>query len=213
MSEENLKVISRDLTPEEAELLLKDCSALAVDTETKGLNPLRDKLCTVQLYNENKVGFLVKIDVEKDYPVLTSVLTNPNVTNIMHFANFDLKTLGYHLDVSTASMGPVYCTRLASKVARTYAPKHSLKDVVFELTGEVLNKTVRVSNWSGDLTDKQIEYAFDDVRYLHELKDKMNSMVEQDNRLDLLHEAMIPIPIIANLELLGWDVSLYGYSK
>jgi ribonuclease D len=178
-------------------------SAVAVDTETLGLHPQRDKLCVVQLSAGDDNAHLVQLD-RSSYaaPNLKAVLENSAVTKIFHFARFDVATLKHHLGVDT---GPLYCTKIASKLVRTYTDKHGLKDLIRELLGIELNKQQQSSDWGAHvLTDAQKHYAAQDVLYLHELKTRLDQMLEREGRAALAKACFEFIPIRAALDLSGW---------
>lgn len=180
---------------------LGDC--VAVDTETLGLNPLRDKLCLVQLSNGDGNAHLVQLDRNAyDAPNLKKLLGDQAVTKLFHFARFDIATLQHHLGVMTQ---PVFCTKIASKLARTYTDKHGLKDLTRELLNIDLSKAQQSSDWGADkLDDAQLEYAASDVLHLHALRDKLAEMLAREDRTDLAQACFSFLPIRARLDLDGW---------
>jgi ribonuclease D len=177
--------------------------AVAVDTETLGLLPRRDKLCVVQLSSGDGNAHLVQLDrASYDAPNLKALLVNPDVTKIFHFARFDVAVLKHYLGVDTA---PLYCTKVASKLTRTYTDRHGLKDLIKELLGIELNKQQQSSDWGAHvLSDAQKQYAAQDVIYLHELKARLDNMLEREGRLELAKSCFSFIPIRSALDLGGW---------
>lgn len=179
--------------------------AVAVDTETLGLNPLRDRLCVVQLSDGRGDAHLVQLSAD-DYAGaenLVSLLGDPAVTKIFHFARFDIAVLKHYLDVDTA---PVFCTKIASKLARTYTDRHGLKDLTRELLAIDMDKRQQSSDWAAaDLSDDQKSYAAADVLYLHQLRDRLVDMLERENRLGMAQACFNFLPIRAQLDLAGWS--------
>ena len=178
-------------------------SAVAVDTETLGLVPRRDKLCLVQLSSGDGNAHLVQLDRSSyDAPNLKALLANPAVTKIFHFARFDVAALKQYLSVDT---GPVYCTKIASRLTRTYTDKHGLKDLIKELLGIELNKQQQSSDWGAHvLSDAQKQYAAQDVLYLHELKSRLDQMLEREGRAAIARACFDFVPVRAALDLAGW---------
>ncbi len=178
-------------------------SSVAIDTETLGLLPRRDKLCLVQLSSGDGNAQLVQIDRSTyEAPNLKALLSNPAVTKIFHFARFDIAVLKHYLDVD---VNPIYCTKLASKLVRTYTDRHGLKDLVKELLGIELNKQQQSSDWGAHvLTDPQKQYAAQDVLYLHELKSRLDQMLAREGRADLAMQCFEFLPVRAALDLGGW---------
>jgi ribonuclease D len=176
---------------------------VAIDTETLGLNPLRDKLCLVQLSSGDGNAHIVQLD-RTNYaaPRLKELLANRAVMKIFHFARFDVAALRHYLGVET---GPLYCTKIASKLTRTYTDRHGLKDLVKELLGIELNKQQQSSDWGAHvLSDSQKQYAAQDVLYLHELKTRLDQMLEREGRTDLARACFDFLPVRATLDLMGW---------
>jgi ribonuclease D len=178
-------------------------ASVAVDTETLGLNPLRDKLCVVQLSSGDGSAHLVQLDRSTyDAPNLKALMANPAVTKIFHFARFDVAAIKHHLGVDTA---PLYCTKIASKLVRTYTDRHGLKDLVRELLGIEINKLQQSSDWGAHvLTDAQKQYAASDVLYLHELKTRLDQMLEREGRSGVAKACFDFVPVRAALDLGGW---------
>jgi ribonuclease D len=178
-------------------------TAVAIDTETLGLLPRRDKLCLVQLSSGDGNAHLVQLDRSTyNAPNLRALLTDPNITKIFHFARFDVAVLKHYLAVDTF---PLYCTKLASRLTRTYTDRHGLKDLVKELLGIELNKQQQSSDWGAHvLSDAQKQYAAQDVLYLHELKARLDQMLEREGRGAVAKACFDFVPTRAALDLAGW---------
>lgn len=178
-------------------------ASVAIDTETLGLLPRRDKLCLVQLSSGDGNAHLVQLDrATYDAPNLKALLTDPKTIKIFHFARFDVAVLRHYLAVDTF---PLYCTKLASKLTRTYTDRHGLKDLVKELLGIELNKQQQSSDWGAHvLSDAQKQYAAQDVLYLHELKTRLDQMLEREGRTALARVCFDFVPTRAALDLAGW---------
>jgi ribonuclease D len=176
---------------------------VAVDTETLGLNPGRDRLCLVQLSSGDGSAHLVQLArYNYDAPNLKRLLADASVLKLYHFARFDLATLRRYLGVMS---GPVYCTRTASKLARTYTDKHGLKDLVKELLDIDLSKQQQSSDWGAEtLTEQQLAYAANDVAFLHRLKDALDAMLKREGRMELAEACFSFLPARAELDLAGW---------
>lgn len=197
---ENFEVCDRDITPQLLERYSK-ADAIAVDTETMGLNPLRDRLCLIQLSDPD--GYVCAVKVERgqaEAPNLKQLLENQNITKIFHFARFDLATLQHHLGIVTA---PSFCTKIASKIARTYSPRHGLKALVQELEGIELDKSQQSSDWGNvdALSEEQLSYAANDVRYLHSLRDKLITMLKREERWEIVEQCFACLPTFVALDL------------
>ena len=178
--------------------------SVAVDTETLGLKPHRDRLCVVQLSAGDGTAHLVQLD-GKDWsaPRLRALLGDPAVLKIFHFARFDLAVLKRRLEVMAA---PVYCTKIASKLARTYTDRHGLKDLCSELLGVELSKLQQSSDWGVEkLSDQQRHYAAADVLYLHELKARLDAMLEREGRTAMAEACFRFLPVRAAMDLAGFD--------
>jgi ribonuclease D len=193
-----VKVHKGDLPPE-----LELGRLVAVDTETMGLNPHRDKLCLVQLSSGDGNAHLVQIDrTTYSAPRLKALLADPGVMKIFHFARFDVAVLKRYLDVDVE---PLYCTKIASRIARTYSDKHGLKDLVKELLGIDLSKQQQSSDWGTPiLSDSQKQYAALDVTYLHEIKARLDQMLNRERRHELAQACFAFVPTRARLDLAGW---------
>ncbi len=179
-------------------------SSVAVDTETMGLRPSRDRLCVVQLSAGDGTAHLVQLDgSDWSAPNLKALLANPEVLKIFHFARFDVGVLRHYLGVAT---GPVYCTKIASKLVRTYTDRHGLKDLCAELLGVELSKQQQSSDWGGEkLTDQQRHYAASDVLYLHALKAKLDAMLQREDRAGLAEVCFRFVATRAQLDLAGFE--------
>lgn len=179
---------------------------VAVDSETMGLRLHRDDLCVVQLSSGNGDAHVVRLNrPDYDCPNLKALLGNPDVLKIFHFGRFDIAMFALHLDVTT---GPVYCTKIASKLCRTYTDRHGLKDVVRELAGVEISKAQQSSDWgAASLSQDQLAYAASDVLYLHQVKAKLDIMLEREGRTELAAACFEFLPVRAELDLAGWEDS------
>jgi ribonuclease D len=178
-------------------------NSVAVDTETLGLNILRDRLCLVQLSAGDGTAHLVQLD-GSDYsaPRLKALLTEPALTKIFHFARFDVAVLERNLGVTTT---PIYCTKIASKLVRTYTDRHGLKDLVAELLNIELSKHQQSSDWAAaELSQQQLAYAASDVLHLHALKEKLDAMLDREGRRAFAEAAFGFLPVRARLDLAGF---------
>lgn len=177
---------------------------VAVDSETMGLRFRRDPLCVVQLSSGNGDAHVVRLNRPVyDCPNLKRVLADPQVLKLFHFGRFDIGMFQLHLGVDTA---PVYCTKIASKLARTYTDRHGLKDVVRECAGVELSKAQQSSDWGSPvLTQAQLDYAASDVLYLHAVKARLDEMLEREGRTELARKCFDFLPTRAALDLAGWD--------
>ena len=177
---------------------------VAIDTETMGLKPRRDKLCLLQISSGDGTAHLVQFDRSSyDCPNVKKILADESVMKIFHFARFDIAVLQYYLGVVTK---PVYCTRTASKLVRTYTDRHGLRENCRELLGIEISKQQQSSDWGAEeLTEAQMEYAAGDVYYLHALKEKMDAMLKREGRTDLARRVFDYLPTRAELDNLGWN--------
>lgn len=204
MGLENFQVCDRDL-PEETLSRYLSADAIAVDTETMGLVIGRDRLCLVQLCDPS--GFVTAIRIAKgqtEAPNLKQLMEAKNITKIFHFARFDVAQLRYHFDIETQ---PIFCTKIASKLARTYTSNHGLKVLAQELEGVELDKTAQSSDWgnAANLSDAQLSYAANDVRYLHGFRDKLTTMLKREDRWEIAQQCFICLPTIVALDLLQYQ--------
>ncbi|MGD1936112.1 MAG: ribonuclease H-like domain-containing protein [Cyanophyceae cyanobacterium] len=200
----NFQVFDGDLSEIARDTYL-NASELAVDTETMGLRPWRDRLCLVQLCDREGRVSVVRIERgQEEAPNLQAVLENADSTKIFHFARFDVATLWYHLNIEAS---PVFCTKIASKLVRTYSPKHGLKALVEELAGVELDKGAQSSDWGNAmaLSDEQLEYASNDVRYLITAKEKLEVMLDREERTELAQDCFDCLPTIVTLDLMHYD--------
>jgi ribonuclease D len=183
---------------------LKFPNGVAIDTETLGLKPHRDRLCVAQLSGGDGVAHLVQFDgTNYAAPRLKALLGDVNTLKIFHFARFDLAVLYRYLGVVTT---PVYCTKVASKLARTYTDRHGLKDLASELAGVELSKQQQSSDWAaGVLSGEQKAYAASDVLYLHAIKAKLDLMLSRDGRTKIADACFRFLPVRAHLDLMGFD--------
>lgn len=182
---------------------LKFPRGVAIDTETLGLNPHRDRLCLAQLSGGDNVVHLVKFDGDNyNAPRLKALLKDPKTEKIFHFARFDIAVLEKYLDVETA---PIYCTKIASKLVRTYTDRHGLKDLCVELLGIELSKQQQSSDWGAkELSQSQLAYAASDVLHLHKLKAKLDEMLAREGRTDYADAAFAFLATRAKLDLAGF---------
>ena len=182
---------------------LKLGAVIAVDTEAMGLNPVRDALCVVQLSAGDGTAHVVQLKRDYDCPNLKALLSDPKVLKIFHFARFDVAMMKKWLDVDCA---PVWCTKIASKLSRTYTDRHGLKDVTRELIGANMDKSQQSSDWgAAELSDQQLQYAASDVLHLHEIRDGLAAMLAREGRTELAQACFDFLPVRAALDLLGWE--------
>ncbi|MGF1935596.1 MAG: ribonuclease H-like domain-containing protein [Nostoc sp. ChiQUE02] len=201
MTLQDFQVSDRDLSDAALEQYLES-PAIAVDTETMGLLPQRDRLCLVQLCNpEGKVTAIRIAKGQADALNLKKLLEAANVVKVFHFARFDLATLRANLGIQ---VGPVFCTKIASKLARTYTNRHGLKDVVQELEQVELDKSSQSSDWgnAASLSEAQLSYAANDVRYLLSVQQKLTEMLKREERWKIAQECFEFLPTVVSLDLL-----------
>src|SRR3954452_9341647 len=187
--------------------------AVAVDTETLGLQLQRDRLCVVQLSTGDGAAEVVQIVPGAPRPAnLVRVLGDPAVVKIFHYARFDVAVLRRHLG---AAAQPIYCTKIASKLVRTYTDRHGLKDLVRDLLGIELSKQQQSSDWGAEtLSQAQVDYAASDVLHLHALQEKLDRMLAREGRTDLARACFGFLPVRAELDLLGWgDTDVFAHSR
>ena len=177
---------------------------IAVDTEAMGLVPGRDRLCLVQLSDGKGDEHLVRFAVDSDYsaPRLKALLADPNRLKLYHFARFDIGIMSKYLGIIAA---PLYCTRTASRLVRTYTDRHGLKDLVREILGQEISKQQQTSDWGArEINDAQREYAASDVRFLHALKEKLDERLAREERTELAQACFDFLPTRALLDIAGW---------
>ena len=193
-------------------LILK--GSIAIDTETMGLKTLRDRLCLIQISNGNGDAHLIKIsnnDIsQNNHKNLIRILTDEKVLKIFHFARFDLAALSHYI---CTVKGPVWCTKIASKLSRTYTDRHGLKDLCKELLLIEISKEQQSSNWGGlNISKKQKEYAANDVLYLHKIKENLETILIQENRLELAKKIFDFLKIRVELDLQGFnDMDIFAH--
>ncbi len=182
---------------------LRFSGSVAVDSETMGLNPARDRLCLVQLSAGDGVCHLVKIaGGQTDAPNLSAVLADPEILKLFHFGRFDIAVFLHRFDVLTA---PVYCTKIASNLVRTMTDRHGLKDLCKDLLGIEISKQQQTSDWGADeLNEGQLRYAATDVLYLHRLKVELDRLLQREGRAELARECFRFLPHRATLDIAGW---------
>ncbi|WP_298811485.1 ribonuclease D [uncultured Sphingomonas sp.] len=188
-------------------------AAIAVDTETMGLITPRDRLCVVQLSDGQGDEHLVRFMPGSDYaaPNLKRVLADPARLKLYHFGRFDIAALRFYLGVVAA---PVYCTKIASRLVRTYTDRHGLKELVKELLGQDISKQQQSSDWGGpELSDAQRDYAASDVRYLHRMKEELDKRLVREGRMALAQACFDFLPARAELDIAGWpEVDIFAHA-
>jgi ribonuclease D len=185
---------------------------IAIDTETLGLSLVRDKLCLVQLTDGQGDVHVVQLDRKTyDAPRLKALLGDPNIEKIFHFARFDVAMIARDLGIVCA---PIYCTKIASKLVRTYTDRHGLKELVKELIGRDLSKEQQSSDWgSEEISDSQLAYAAMDVVHLHAIREKLDMMLAREGRVPLAQSCFAFLPTRAALDLAGWEeVDIFAHS-
>lgn len=196
----DFQVCDRDLSDDVLSEYMS-AEAIAVDTETMGLLPKRDRLCLVQLCDTlDRVTVIRIAKGQTEANNLKQLLQAANIVKVFHFARFDLATLQYHLGIQVK---PVFCTKIASKLARTYTNRHGLKDVVQELEGVELDKSAQSSDWgnAASLSEHQLRYAANDVRYLLSIRQKLTQMLKREERWELAQASFEALPTIVSLDL------------
>ncbi|MEM8634634.1 MAG: ribonuclease D [Pseudomonadota bacterium] len=194
-----IKLYKGDLPPD-----LDLGQVVAVDTEAMGLDLQRDGLCVVQLSSGDGKAHVVQLDrATYDCPNLKVLLSNPSILKIFHFARFDVAMMKRWLGIDCA---PIWCTKIASKLVRTYTDRHGLKDVAREVAAADLSKAQQSSDWgAAELTDAQLQYAASDVLHLHAIREGLQAMLEREGRTDLANACFDFLPVRAALDLAGWD--------
>ena len=185
---------------------------VAIDCETMGLHPHRDRLCVVQLSGGDGNAHIVQIKLgQTEAPNLCKLLTDPDVLKLFHFGRFDIAAMQYAFGAVSA---PVYCTKIASRLIRTYTDRHGLKNLLQELLGIDISKQQQSSDWGADtLTDAQLEYAASDVLYLHRLREVLNERLNREGRMEIAQACFDFLPMRANLDLAGWpDTDIFAHS-
>lgn len=196
-----------------AEAAARYSGAVAIDTETLGLIPRRDRLCVVQLSPGDGTADIVQIAKgQTEAPNLVAMLADPVRQKIFHFGRFDIAVLFHTFGVTTT---PVFCTKIASRLSRTYTDRHGLKDLVREMLGKEISKQQQSSDWgSGELNDAQRDYAASDVRYLHALRDGLSKRLEREGRSELARACFEFLPARARLDLAGWpDHDIFSHTS
>ena len=184
---------------------IKIGKSVAIDTETMGLNPLRDRLCLVQLSTGNGTCHLIQMKKQNKNksPNLKKILINKKIIKIFHYARFDVAVLNHNLKIS---LEPIYCTKIASKLSRTFTEKHGLKDLCKELLDIEISKNQQTSDWGNiKLSSAQLKYAAIDVLYLHKIKNILDKMLKRENRLELANACFKFINNRTKLDMLGWN--------
>jgi len=198
MNSKNFTLYKNDLPKS-----LKFSDTVAIDTETMGLDLKRDRLCLVQICNGDDHAHLIKVIEGKEYPNLIKLLKNDKIKKIFHFARFDLAAIQKYLNVNCEN---IYCTKIASKLTRTYTDKHGLKDLCKELLNVEISKQKQSSDWGNkDLSEDQLKYAASDVLYLHQLKTKLDIFLKRENRELLADNIFKFLSTRAYLDLNGWN--------
>ena len=184
---------------------------VAIDCETMGLNPHRDRLCVVQMSGGDGNAHLVQVEKgQTEAPNLAAMLENPNVLKLFHFGRFDIAAM-YH--AFNALAAPVFCTKIASKMVRTYTDRHGLKNLLQELLDVDVSKQQQSSDWgAANLTDAQLDYAASDVLHLHALREVLITRLDREGRLDMAHACFDFLPTRAKLDLAGWpDIDIFAH--
>lgn len=186
---------------------------VAVDTETMGLQTLRDRLCLLQISDGGGDEHLVRFGVDSDYvaPNLRKILADPGRVKLYHFARFDLAAIEHYMGVMAE---PVFCTKISSRLIRTYTDRHGLKELVRELLAQDISKQQQSSDWGGpELSEAQRDYAASDVRYLHRLKDELEIRLEREGRTELAQACFDFLPHRARLDIAGWpEVDIFAHA-
>ncbi len=181
---------------------LEKASSIAIDTETMGLNIKNNRLCLVQISTGDNTSHLVQINQNYQCPNLKKLLSNENICFIFHFARFDIATLQYHLNIK---MNNFFCTKIASKLVRTYTDHHGLKTLCEEIVGIEMSKKQQSSDWGSEkLSQKQLDYAASDVLYLHKIKEKLENMLNREGKMLLFQQALTFLPTRIELDLQGY---------
>ena len=181
---------------------IKINKSIAIDSETMGLNPKRDKLCLIQISNGDEICHLIKIKLAEKKPInLIKILKNNKIQKIFHYARFDVAVFKQNFRINIKN---IYCTKIASKLVRTYTDKHGYKDLCSELLNKNISKTEQSSDWGGELSKDQQRYAATDVLYLHKIKDKLDKMLIREKRVKLANACFDFIQYRTDLDINGW---------
>ena len=187
-------------------------NSVAIDCETMGLNPHRDRLCVVQLSNGDGDAHIIQVRPgQTEAPNLCALLKNPQVTKLFHFGRFDIAAMLNTFGIVTT---PVYCTKITSRLIRTYTDRHGLKNLLQEMLGVDVSKQQQSSDWGADnLTDAQLDYAASDVLYLHRLRDELNKRLLREGRMEMAQACFDFLPMRAQLDLSGWpETDIFAHS-
>lgn len=186
---------------------------VAVDTETMGLITPRDRLCLLQISDGKGDEHLVRFGPDSDFaaPNLRKILGDPDILKLYHYGRFDLAAIEFYLETTAA---PVFCTKIASRLCRTYTDRHGLKELVREILGSEISKQQQSSDWGGpNLSDAQKEYAASDVRYLHRLREEFVIRLEREGRTEIAQACFDFLPHRAHLDIAGWpETDIFGHS-
>ena len=200
---EDFQICDRDL---DAALTAKylQAESIAVDTETMGLNYHRDRLCLVQLFSPGALTVIRIAKGQTTAPNLQQVMQSTTVTKVFHFARFDVAQLSYRLGIETQ---PIFCTKIASKLIRTYSNRHGLKELVAQLEGVELDKSAQCSDWGDaeNLSDEQLRYAANDVRYLISMRQKLTAKLQREGRWELAQDCFKVLPTLVALDILQYE--------
>ncbi|HKL45191.1 MAG TPA: ribonuclease D [Roseovarius sp.] len=184
---------------------------VAIDCETMGLNPHRDRLCVVQMSGGDGNAHMIQIDKgQSEAPNLAAMLENPDILKLFHFGRFDIAAM---YNAFGALAAPVYCTKIASKLVRTYTDRHGLKNLLQELLSVDVSKVQQSSDWGApELTDAQLDYAASDVLYLHRLRDELDRMLAREGRVEMAQACFDFLPARARLDLAGWpEIDIFAH--
>lgn len=204
MDSQDFQIFDGDISADRLATYL-EAEALAVDTETMGLVTLRDRLCLVQICDEKDQLTVVRIAKgQTEAPNLKQLLESEKMPKLFHFARFDLAALQHYLKIYVQ---PVFCTKIASKLVRTYGARHGLKDLIMETVGVELDKSAQCSDWgnAANLSDEQLRYAANDVRYLIPARKRLIEMLQREDRYDLAEQCFKCLPAFANLDILQYN--------
>ena len=185
---------------------------VSIDTEAMGLDPARDRLCLIQIFDGETDCHMVQFENSNtESPNLIRLLNDENIQKIFHYARFDMAALKHALKIDVKN---VYCTKIASKIARTYTNNHGLKDLCKELLGVEISKKQQSSDWgNSNLSKEQIAYAANDVIYLHQIKDRLDEMLIRENRQLLVDACLSFLPTRVDLDLRGWENDIFSHSS